>query len=208
MNKKTTILFDFDGTLADSLHRLLDISNSFADEYGYRKVKQEEIPYFRTKSTLETFRELKIPLLKVPVIARRVKKTFQREAHLSQPFAGMYQVLNQLSEKYALGILTSNSQPNVHKFLVQHDLAIFAFIYTSSNIFGKSSVLKRIVRERNLELNYIIYVGDEMRDIEAARQTGIEVVAVSWGANTKKALAALRPTYLVDKPSELLSLLA
>lgn len=90
----------------------------------------------------------------------------------------------------------------------QHELDFFDYIYTSSNIFGKSRVLRRILKENRLDIRKMIYVGDEMRDIEAARQLDMDIIAVSWGANNKKALAALRPTYLVEKPNELIKLLA
>lgn len=207
MPTKEIILFDFDGTIADSLHRLLEISNSLAEEYGYRKVRKEDIPYYRNKSTLETFRELQVPLLKVPIIARRVKITFQREAHLSSLHDGMSETLAQLKSHFRLGILTSNTKNNVHKFLKQHQLELFDFVYTSSNIFGKSRVLRRILREHKLSAEEILYVGDEMRDIEAAQQLKMDIIAVSWGANNKKALAALKPTHLIDRPAELVSLL-
>jgi phosphoglycolate phosphatase len=208
LSPKEIVLFDFDGTIADSLHRLLEISNAFADEYGYRKVARKDIPHFRNKSTLETFRELEVPLLKIPLIARRVKKTFQQEAHLSAPFSGMHEVLCQLRRQYRLGILTSNTEKNVRKFLQQHELDFFDYIYTSSNIFGKSRVLRRILKDKQLHARQVIYVGDEMRDIEAARQLNMDIIAVSWGANNKKALATLGPTYLVEKPYELMQLLA
>lgn len=207
MNKKTTVLFDFDGTIANSLPRLLEISNSFAEEYGYRQVREDEIQLFREKTTLQTFRELKVPLLKVPTIARKVKQAFRREAHLSQPYQGIKPLLAHLNPSYQLGILTSNTRQNVQQFLHQHQLEHFSFIYTSSNIFGKARVLKRILREKKLSVSEMIYVGDELRDVNAARQIGMDVIAVSWGANTKKALAMLRPTYLVDKPTEIIPLL-
>ncbi len=208
MKSKKTILFDFDGTIADSLHRLLEISNSFAEQYGYRKVHIEDIPYYRTKSTLETFRELKVPLLKVPMIAKKVKRAFQEEAHLSRPYAGMPQVLPALQYDYSLGILTSNTEKNVRKFLQHHDLDYFDFIYTSSNLFGKSRILGRILRENSLRLEETIYVGDEMRDIEAARQLNMEMVAVSWGAHSAETLARLRPTHLIHQPEELLTVIS
>lgn len=207
MAPKEIVLFDFDGTIADSLHRLLEISNALAEEYGYRKVQREEIPHFRNKSTLETFRELEVPLLKVPLIARRVKRTFHREAHLSAPFAGMSEVLVRLRDKYRLGILTSNTEKNVQRFLEQHQLDFFDFIYTSSNIFGKSRVLRRILKEKSVDAREVIYVGDEIRDIEAARQLNMDIIAVSWGANNKKALVQLRPTYLIETPAEIIRLL-
>lgn len=208
MKSKKTILFDFDGTIADSLHRLLEISNSFAEQYGYRKVNMEDIPYYRTKSTLETFRELKVPLLKVPMIAKKVKRAFQEEAHLSRPYAGMVPVLPALQYDYSLGILTSNTEKNVRKFLQHHGLCYFDFIYTSSNLFGKSRILGRILRENSLRLEETIYVGDEMRDIEAARQLNMEMVAVSWGAHSAETLARLRPTHLIHQPEELLTVIS
>ncbi|WKN31594.1 HAD-IA family hydrolase [Porifericola rhodea] len=207
LNSKTTLLFDFDGTIADSLHRLLQISNSFAEEYGFQKIEEKDIPLFRTKSTLEAFRELNVPLLKVPVIAAKVKKAFQQEVHLSRPFPQMKEVLEQLSLVFCLGILTSNSEHNVGQFLKTHKLNHFDFIYTSSNLFGKSRSLRRIMREKAIKMSEIVYIGDEMRDIEAAKNIGMDMIAVSWGAHTEKVLATLKPTYIVHKPSELLTLL-
>ncbi len=206
LNQKTTLLFDFDGTIADSLHRLLDISNSLADEYGYLKIDQKDIARFRTKSTLETFRELKVPMLKVPIIASRVKKKFQEEVHLALPFAQMEAVLPQLARSFSLGILTSNTEQNVSKFLQTYQLTCFDFIYSSTNLFGKSRVLRKILREKKISASELIYIGDEMRDIEAAKTIGIDMIAVSWGAHTTKALASLKPSYLIHQPEELLEL--
>lgn len=206
--KKKTILFDFDGTIADSLPRLLEISNSMSEEYGYQKVSSDKISYFRNKSILETFKELKVPLLKVPIIANRVKRTFQQEAHLSLPFEGIDRVIRQLSGDHNLGILTSNDKKSVQKFLDQQHLACFQFIYSSSHIFRKGKALKRILKEKMIDPKQTVYVGDEVRDIEAAHYAGTVVVSVSWGANNKKALAKLRPDYLIDKPQELLTILS
>lgn len=206
IQQKTTLLFDFDGTIANSLHRLLEISNGLADEFGFLKVEHKDIAHFRTRSTLETFRELKVPLLKVPLIAARVKKEFQQEVHLSKPFAAMEQILPKLSQHFTLGILTSNTEANVKQFLEVHQLSFFDFIYSSSNLFGKSRGIKRIMREKKISQQEIIYIGDEMRDIEAAKTSGIDSIAVSWGAHTAKALASLRPSYLIHHPNELLEL--
>ncbi|MFP4091803.1 MAG: HAD-IA family hydrolase [Cyclobacteriaceae bacterium] len=207
LSLKTTLIFDFDGTIADSLHRLLEISNSFAEEYGYLQVSKEDIPRFREKTAMEAFRELKVPLLKVPLIVRRVRKAFRQEAHLACPYSDMQAVLPGLSRRYRLGILTSNSALNVRSFLRQHQLEYFDFIYTSGRLLGKSRVLHRIMKEKNLLANEIMFVGDEIRDVEAARKAGIEVIAVSWGANTKKALLSAGPTYLIQNAAELNQLL-
>ncbi|MDF9795984.1 phosphoglycolate phosphatase [Catalinimonas alkaloidigena] len=208
MQNKTTLLFDFDGTIADSLYRLLEISNTLAEEYGFSKLDKEDIARFRSKSTLEAFKELKVPLLKIPIIASRVKREFQKEVHLIKPFAQMEKVLPLLGQLFRLGILTSNTPSNVECFLKTNQLPFFDFIYSSSNIFGKSRVLRKIMREKQFRPEELVYIGDEMRDIEAAKNLGIDMVAVSWGAHTAKALASLKPSYLIHQPDELLTLFA
>ena len=51
--------------------------------------------------------------------------------------------------------------------------------------------------------NHVFYVCDEVRDIEAARKSGIKSIAVTWGYNTKGALIKENPDFLVNSPDEL-----
>ncbi|PSB03825.1 HAD family hydrolase, partial [Merismopedia glauca] len=50
----------------------------------------------------------------------------------------------------------------------------------------------------------VIYVGDETRDIEAARKSKIKAIAVCWGFNFREILAKYKPDFLIDRPSQLL----
>jgi phosphoglycolate phosphatase-like HAD superfamily hydrolase len=52
-----------------------------------------------------------------------------------------------------------------------------------------------------------VYVGDEVRDIVAARKAGVDVAAVSWGYNTREVLAKHEPDYLIERPELLPTLL-
>ncbi|MFZ1324135.1 MAG: HAD hydrolase-like protein, partial [Candidatus Saccharimonadales bacterium] len=51
-----------------------------------------------------------------------------------------------------------------------------------------------------------VYIGDETRDIQAARMAFIRAVSVTWGFNTRRILEKQRPAYLIDTPEELLSI--
>ena len=53
-----------------------------------------------------------------------------------------------------------------------------------------------------------MYVGDEARDMEAARRAGVHSVGVTWGFNNRSALEKANPEKLVDKPKDLLKLFA
>lgn len=84
---------------------------------------------------------------------------------------------------------------------------IFDFVYSGRNIFGKDIVIGRLLENHKIEKTSAIYVGDETRDIEAAKKLGIPIVAVSWGFNARKILAAKKPNGIVDDPNNLLECL-
>jgi len=104
------------------------------------------------------------------------------------------------------GILSSNSSNNVTEFLNNHDLNFFDFISASSRIWGKNINLKKLLLSHGFNMDEVVYVGDEVRDIIAAKKVGIRVAAVTWGYNSKKALRSQKPDYLISSPEELLNL--
>jgi len=65
------------------------------------------------------------------------------------------------------------------------------------------AVLIRLIHQRNLSPEAVMYVGDEMRDITAAHQSGVKVTAVSWGFNSLMALAKCQPHALISHPYQL-----
>lgn len=206
MQNKTTVLFDFDGTLADTLAHLLHISNRFSGIYGYKRVEENEIDSYRSKKTRQAIRDLNIPVLLIPRIANRIKSALQEEMHLVQPIPFIKEVTSQLYKYFRLGIVTSNSSANVSLFLKNHDMPWFSIIHTESSIFGKSRVLKHVLKENNLSAEEVTYVGDEIRDIEASQKSGIDMIAVSWGMNNAETLNHFNPSHLVHHPSEILEL--
>ncbi len=53
----------------------------------------------------------------------------------------------------------------------------------------------------------MFYVGDEVRDVVAARQAQVKSIAVTWGFNTLTALQQAQPHALIEQPQELLTIL-
>ena len=106
-----------------------------------------------------------------------------------------------------MGILTSTSEENVRKFLKKNKLELFDFIYSGSSIFGKHKVMKSLLKKQKLKRKEVIYVGDETRDIEAAKKAKVKIISVTWGFNTKQILKKQKPDFLIDKPKELMKIL-
>lgn len=107
----------------------------------------------------------------------------------------------------AVGIVTSNSTENVEIFLQQNGIQEVDFIHSEKNMFGKAKVLRRVIRQQKIGNQECMYVGDEVRDVEAAHQAGIGCIAVTWGFNTAERLQQARPDFIVHKPEEIAAIL-
>lgn len=202
------VLFDFDGTLADTFSAGIEILNVLAGEFGFRPLPPDEVSLARDLSTRGLMKHLGIPRMKLPQISKRGTEEIGKRIHSIPPLPDMIELVRQLHAMgFRLGIVTSNSEPNVRAFLKNHDIEIFDFIKSSSKLLGKASVLRRLMREFRIKPREIFFVGDELRDIEAAQETGVHIAAVTWGYNSQEALSASSPDYLFTKPSEITDLL-
>lgn len=207
-DEKTTILFDFDGTLAETMMLIHDIFNRLSGVYGYRHLPLEEIEACRHLSIREFIDRFGIPVWKVPVIAIHARRLMHREMDRIQPPAGLVQVLNQIhgSGRYIMDILTSNRRKNVLKFLVRHGIDWFDEVESTHAILSKKRRVEKYIRRKGLDPARLYYVGDTTVDIDSAHSAGARTVAVSWGLNTAEALLKSSPDHLVGRPAELIDL--
>lgn len=205
---KKVIIFDFDGTIADTFDSILKIINRLSDEFGYKKVKEDDVDKLRDKKSQEILKNSGISMIELPFFIKRVKSELNKEIESLKPTKGIKDALLKLKKDgYKLVILTSNSKENVSKFLKKNNLDLFDFIYSGSSIFGKSKVINSLLKKLSLRPEEVIYVGDETRDIEAAKKTNIKIIAVSWGFNSKQILKKQKPDFLISKPKELIKII-
>lgn len=200
-------LFDFDGTLADTLDVSRLILNELAEEFRFRPVLAEDLDHVRSLGTREFIRHLGISAWRVPRISRRGIRLLQERIASVRPIRGIPQVLEELHARgHRIGILTSNAESNVLSFMARHRLPYIHFVRSSSRLFGKSREMRRILRSEGIPPERAIYIGDETRDIEAAHEAGLPMAAVCWGFNAPATLAALAPDHLLREPVEILGL--
>jgi phosphoglycolate phosphatase len=199
------IIFDFDGTIADSFETFITVTNRMAQEFGYPTVQPQDIPRFRQMSSRQIIQEAGLSKFKLPFFLARFRRDVAQQVGDLKLFPEMLQTLQVLrAEDYDLGIVTSNAQGHVEQFLKAQQVAdLFAFISGDQPLFGKARVLKRLIRRYRLNPQDVIYVGDETRDIEAAQAIGIRVIAVSWGFNALEVLSRHQPDAIAHTPKEL-----
>ena len=198
------IIFDFDGTIADDLNLVFEVINSLSKKYHYKKINQKVIEDFRKNGGRSLFENLGIDKIKLPLLVNDIRVGLSRFIENARPQNDIKNILELLDSKnYNLGILTTNSKTNVEKFLQRNGIKVFNYIYHGSGVFGKSVLLKKLLKAQKISAKESLYIGDEDRDIVAARETKIKFIAVSWGFNSKELLKQNNPDYLIDNPSQI-----
>lgn len=202
------LIFDFDGTIVDSLQKVIEKFNILADEFHFQKIQASELADLRELNSRELVEHLKIPLYKIPIVLYQARKYMNNEMPTLAPFATLHGVLQQLyNAKCSLGILSSNSHENVTTWLALNNMNhYFNFIHTESSYLGKNFSMKNVLKKHGINKQETFYIGDETRDIDAAKRNGIYSIAVTWGFNSEKVLLQHRPHYIARKPEDLLEI--
>ena len=201
------IIFDFDGTIADTVDALVNVANRLAVEFGYIQITPEELSILRNLTSREIIKYSGISIFKIPFLVKKVKSELKNKIPELKPIPGMQETLTELKNRgHRLGIITSNSQENVAEFLKINNLDnLFEFVYSGVTIFGKTTIINNVLRQKQIKTQEVIYVGDETRDIEASKKANIKVVAVTWGFNSSEALSKQKPDFLINNPRELIN---
>ncbi len=203
-NNRKTIVFDFDGTLCDSVPVLIEVLNVLSDEFGYSKgdpQREQELRMMSAKKFI--LNELKVPMYRMFYFEKRARQEALKRVDRLALFDGVKEVIEKLqAQGYCVGILSSNSEQAIIKVLERGNVKV-DFIYSGSSIFGKHKVITSLLKARGLSKDNIVYVGDELRDSDACKEVGIKMVAVGWGFNAPEAFNKIGIETIAD-PAQLL----
>jgi len=204
---KPFLLFDFDGTIADSFHLGSKIANRIAPMYGQRQFTDEDFHRFRSLPVTKVLKELRIPFYKIPGAIKQALVEYRHLVHELEPCPGITDMLARLCGLgVTMALLSSNSNENLHLFLERHEMKCFRWVEGTSGILKKHKRIYQQLKKHGLNPRDVIYVGDETRDIDAARKCGLKVIAVSWGFHTPELLCSHNPDYLVNDPQEIVKI--
>ena len=198
-------IFDFDGTLADSADWMIRTFNDIAGTHGLRRVSDSEIDMLRGRSNREIVSYLGVPAWRIPAIATDMRKRVAAAADQIKLFAKVDRLLRTLRDAgVQIAIVSSNSEANVRKILGLENAGYVHHYDCGANLFGKARKLRRVMKRAGVEPHATLCIGDETRDIEAAREVGAACAAVTWGYATVQVLADHKPTLLFGSIEELM----
>jgi phosphoglycolate phosphatase len=188
------IIFDFDGTLSDSGEWFLTILDQLADRFRFKHVHRDEIESLRGRSSREVIRHLGIPAWKLPLISRHVRAMVARDADKIRLFPDTPRLLQALTDKgVKLAIVTSNAEANARAILGPENAARISLWECGSGLWGKARKFRRVIKRSGFAPHEVLAIGDETRDIEAAKRVGIRSAAVLWGYANRDALERFEP---------------
>jgi phosphoglycolate phosphatase len=170
------------------------VFNELADEHGFRRVKPADQPRFRDLHGTALLRELGLPLWKLPRVMTSMRRRMAEHTASLSAFPGTSDVLCRLAAcGIQLAIVSSNSRDNVERILGSDNARLIRDYACGVSMFGKTAKLRQVIRRSGVSPEHAIYIGDEIRDAEAARGARIAFGAVTWGQHSLEALRAQRP---------------
>lgn len=211
-NKIKAIIFDFDGTIADTLPFIFEKVAKIAKMYNIENDK-DLIKKIKILTPKEIIKKLKIKWFQFPFIFWEIKKA-QKELYNNldriKIFSGIKNLLKSLKKRrIRVFIYSSNIKKNIDYFLKKNKIdSFFEKIYVGGNFFGKDKDLLDILKKENLKKDEVFYVGDEIRDVLACHKAKIKIIGVEWGLAGRDGFKKHKPNFLIKKPHELLNLLS
>jgi phosphoglycolate phosphatase len=188
------VIFDLDGTLADSLPWFLRNVNGVADKFSFRRVAEVDVEVLRGLGSREILGRLEVPLWKLPRIARHMRRLKAEHLASIELFQGVDTMLRALVDAgVRMALVSSDSEANARRQLGEA-AALFSWFDCGASLFGSG-----------VGATQAIAIGDEVRDIEAARAAGIACGAVTWGYAAPEALRALGPDLVFERMEDIAS---
>jgi phosphoglycolate phosphatase len=197
-------IFDFDGTLANSFPWALSIVDDMADKYQLNRIDTRDIETLRGYDARQLAKRYGVRWWKLPAMVKDARALMSRDAHKIALFEGASNLLRTLSEsEVTLALVTANSLENAQKILGPEIFGFFKYYECGVSVFGKTAKFKKILRKSGFSTNQAICIGDEIRDIQAARKANISACAVGWGYTRVDALAAQSPDQIFMSMDEI-----
>ncbi len=196
-------LFDFDGTLADSQAWFLGVFDQVADRFGYRRLAPGDRERLRGLETKAILQDLGVPTWKLPMIAKHVRALAARDIEKIRLFPGAAEMLAALKTGgVETAVVSSNDEGNVRRVLGPA-AAHVAHFACGASLFGKPSKIRGVLKAMRVDRHGAILIGDETRDVAAARDVGIDCGLVAWGYADPDFLRSLAPILFFERMDEI-----
>jgi phosphoglycolate phosphatase len=201
------VIFDFDGTLADSFRWFVNTINQVANRFRFKQLDLKRMEEFRTCSARQMMAHAELPMWKLPRVSREMRRLMTERIDEIRLFDGVGAVLKSLdAAKVNMALVTSNAKENVLRVLGADNAALIKHFGCGVSLFGKRSKVKTAAKAFGVSLGEVLCVGDEIRDAEMAASLGVDFAGVSWGYTNPEVLQKYSKIPVLQKMCDLLNM--
>lgn len=197
------VVFDFDGTIANTASLVPEVVNEVLEYFKKPCLSDDELSHFMSMGWREAIKEYGLKWYDLPKYALAAQQAMHKKLDTVNLYEDIKEVLMQLSEEFTTNIISLNSTENIRHVIDKHDLPCIMEVFSAKGRLTKQKLLKKYLKQFNIENNEILYIGDELGDIIACKKNDIKVIAVTWGYDSKEMLSSGNPDFLVDSPLDI-----
>nr|WP_314232674.1 HAD-IA family hydrolase [uncultured Moraxella sp.] len=207
MKNKSLIIFDWDGTLMDSIGLIVDAMRYAAKKHGLTVTDDA------TKSIIGIALVDAFPMLfpndsdKYDELLATYSEYYVKHCDNDKLFDGIKELIQDLhAQGKTLAIATGKKRKGLERVLPNSGIeAFFTTTKTADETAGKPNplMLQAILSEMGKTVEDAIFVGDSIHDIRMANAIQVDSIAVSYGCEKADVLAKENPTLIVDSVEQL-----
>ena len=210
---KKLAIFDFDGTLFNSIDDVMMCLNGALSRHGFPTLTHDEY----VKRLGGNIDEIVSLVLKDKSTAENVKKVRESYGEIydasdkksTLPFDGMKEVLLELQDKGIVLAVNSNRGTDSVRYFVDRffsDIDFATIEGHNPDCPSKPSpcAVEKMQKEFKLTKDELLYIGDSSTDIKTAQNAGIDCLIVKWGYGFAEDYENDYPLGIIEMPSQIL----
>ena len=200
------VIFDLDGTLADSRDMLEDVFMTVMKRKLPDNFSKKNLQDYTDKDPRQAVKILGLSRLELVYYILKARMQIKSRRNQLKPIQGIEAVLRYLkSNNIKMYVASSNSKLVVDAFLKNNRIdKYFTETWGRLGFFSKSKGLEKIISKLNINKNETIYIGDEIKDVNSCNQIKIKCISVAWGLNSASSLERANPGMVVNSVDNLI----
>ena len=209
---KTLIIFDWDGTLMDSIGLIVESMHIAGEAHGFRTTDQavKDIIGLSLMHGIEILYPQASNTQKL-AIQQSYADYYIPNSHRTPFFMPIDEMLLTLKQQdKQLAVATGKKRKGLDRVLeasASHHYFTITRCADESGSKPDPQMLSDILDYTKQSISQAVFIGDSIYDIQMANRLGMTSIAVNYGTASSSELAAEQPTYQVDTPQELVALL-